>query len=161
MEGAVSRRRRPSFGVRQPGAGQKLRWCPETGAGAKKLATAGQKLRWCPEIGAGTEKMSRSGQKSRWCPETGAGTEKLATAGQKLRWCPCFRAGAKKLTTANYSTWRCSTAAFSFHHKAAAYESIGSSRTGDTCGGALEIEHNSDSCPRLANNCAGARNQGR
>ncbi|MDI9469960.1 MAG: hypothetical protein QM296_07120 [Bacillota bacterium] len=39
-----------------------MRWCPETGAGTKKLSRSGQKMRWCPEIGAGTKKLSRSGQ---------------------------------------------------------------------------------------------------
>ncbi|MDI9470893.1 MAG: hypothetical protein QM296_11930, partial [Bacillota bacterium] len=68
--------------------GQKLRWCPEIGAGTKKLSKGGQKLRWCPENRAGTKKLSRGGQKLRWCPEIGAGTKKLSKGGQKLRWCP-------------------------------------------------------------------------
>ncbi|MDI9470519.1 MAG: hypothetical protein QM296_09970 [Bacillota bacterium] len=54
-----------------------MRWCPQIGAGTKKLSRGGQKLRWCPQIGAGTKKLSRGGQKLRWCPETGAGAEKL------------------------------------------------------------------------------------
>ncbi|MDI9469157.1 MAG: hypothetical protein QM296_03015, partial [Bacillota bacterium] len=61
--------------------GQKLRWCPEIRAGAKKLSTAGQKLRWCPGIRAGTKKLSTGGQKMRWCPGIRAGTKKLTTAG--------------------------------------------------------------------------------
>ncbi|MDI9468659.1 MAG: hypothetical protein QM296_00450 [Bacillota bacterium] len=70
--------------------GQKLRWCPENGAGTKKLSTDGQKLRWCPETGAGAEKLATDGQKLRWCPETGAGAEKLATGGQN-RFTKCAR----------------------------------------------------------------------
>ncbi|MDI9468700.1 MAG: hypothetical protein QM296_00660 [Bacillota bacterium] len=57
-----------------------MRWCPDIGAGTKKLSRGGQKLRWCPELGAGTKKLSRGGQKLRWCPEIGAGTKKLSTS---------------------------------------------------------------------------------
>ncbi|MDI9469736.1 MAG: hypothetical protein QM296_05970 [Bacillota bacterium] len=65
-----------------------MRWCPETGAGTKKLSKGGQKLRWCPEIGAGTKKLATAGQKMRWCPEIGAGTKKLSRSGQKLPFVP-------------------------------------------------------------------------
>ncbi|MDI9469363.1 MAG: hypothetical protein QM296_04060 [Bacillota bacterium] len=60
----------------------------EPGHKPRFLARGGQKLRWCPEIGAGTKKLSRGGQKLRWCPETGAGTKKLTTAGPKRPFVP-------------------------------------------------------------------------
>ncbi|MDI9468578.1 MAG: hypothetical protein QM296_00025, partial [Bacillota bacterium] len=47
--------------------GQKLRWCPEIRAGAKKLSTAGQKLRWCPGIRAGTKKLATAINPNGWC----------------------------------------------------------------------------------------------
>ncbi|MDI9469759.1 MAG: hypothetical protein QM296_06090 [Bacillota bacterium] len=62
--------------------GQKLRWCPGTGAGTKKLSTDGQKMRWCPEIRAGTKKLSRGGQKLRLCPEIGHKPRFLAKGGK-------------------------------------------------------------------------------
>ncbi|MDI9470415.1 MAG: hypothetical protein QM296_09440 [Bacillota bacterium] len=34
-------------------------------------------MRWCPQIGAGTKKLSKSGQKLRWCPQIGAGAKKI------------------------------------------------------------------------------------
>ncbi|MDI9471043.1 MAG: hypothetical protein QM296_12720 [Bacillota bacterium] len=72
-------------------------------------------MRWCPEFGAGTKKLTRGGQKMRWCPENGAGTKKLSTVGQKLRWCPENGAGTKKLATPFRFNWRCSTTAFYFY----------------------------------------------
>ncbi|MDI9469069.1 MAG: hypothetical protein QM296_02565 [Bacillota bacterium] len=91
------------------------------------MTTGGQKLRWCPEIRAGAKKLATSGQKLRWCPRIGAGTKKLSTGGQKLRWCPGIRVGTKNLATPLLLNWRCSTAAFSFFipfRKAAANELI-------------------------------------
>ncbi|MDI9470949.1 MAG: hypothetical protein QM296_12240, partial [Bacillota bacterium] len=61
---------------RKQSCGRHLLQCPEKG---------GQKLRWCPETGAGAKKLSRGGQKMRWCPETGAGAKKLSRGGQKMR----------------------------------------------------------------------------
>ncbi|MDI9469694.1 MAG: hypothetical protein QM296_05745 [Bacillota bacterium] len=126
--------------------GQKMRWCPETGAGTKKLSRGGLKMRWCPETGAGAKKLSRGGQKMRWCPETGAGTKKLSRGGQKMRWCPGIRAGAEKLDHRLCSNRRCCTAAFFFirYCKAAANESIGNSRAGDNCCAALNWEQKND-----------------
>ncbi|MDI9470715.1 MAG: hypothetical protein QM296_11000 [Bacillota bacterium] len=67
----------------------KRRFCARRiGQEQKNLFRGGQKMRWCPEIGAGTKKLSTSGQKLRWCPETGAGTKKLSTAGPKLPFVP-------------------------------------------------------------------------
>ncbi|MDI9470486.1 MAG: hypothetical protein QM296_09805 [Bacillota bacterium] len=56
------------------------------------MSTDGQKLRWCPQIGAGTKKLTRGGQKMRWCPQIGAGTKKLSTPGKKSRLYPRNRA---------------------------------------------------------------------
>ncbi|MDI9471087.1 MAG: hypothetical protein QM296_12945 [Bacillota bacterium] len=61
---------------------------PQKRAISKILLKGGQKLRWCPKTGAGAKKLSRGGQKLRWCPKTGAGTKKLTTAGQKRAFVP-------------------------------------------------------------------------
>ncbi|MDI9470708.1 MAG: hypothetical protein QM296_10965, partial [Bacillota bacterium] len=68
--------------------GQKLRWCPEIGAGTKKLSTAGQKRPFVPRnLGTNPDFWPRV-EKLRWCPEIGAGTKKLSTAGQKRPFVP-------------------------------------------------------------------------
>ncbi|MDI9470302.1 MAG: hypothetical protein QM296_08855 [Bacillota bacterium] len=40
----------------------------EPGHKPRFLAKGGQKMRWCPEIGAGTKKMSRAGLKRAFVP---------------------------------------------------------------------------------------------
>ncbi|MDI9468952.1 MAG: hypothetical protein QM296_01970, partial [Bacillota bacterium] len=41
------------------------------------MSRGGQKMRWCPGFGAGAKKLSRGGQKMLWCPGRGAGAVKL------------------------------------------------------------------------------------
>ncbi|MDI9469428.1 MAG: hypothetical protein QM296_04385 [Bacillota bacterium] len=63
------------------------------------LATGGQKMRWCPEIGAGTKKLSTAGQKSPFVPRnraqtpiSGQGWTKIALVprnwGRSRKTCP-------------------------------------------------------------------------
>ncbi|MDI9470199.1 MAG: hypothetical protein QM296_08335, partial [Bacillota bacterium] len=104
--------------------------------GTKKLSKGEQKMRWCPQIGAGTKKLSRGGQKMRWCPQIGAGTKKLSRGGQKLRWCPQIGAGTKKLTTPLPPTGGAAPPLFLFYSfNAAANELIRIGCAGDTCWG--------------------------
>ncbi|MDI9471172.1 MAG: hypothetical protein QM296_13370 [Bacillota bacterium] len=50
-------------------AGQKLRWCPGIGAGAKKLATAGQKRPFVPaNLGTNPDFWPRVDEKGRGLP---------------------------------------------------------------------------------------------
>ncbi|MDI9469462.1 MAG: hypothetical protein QM296_04560, partial [Bacillota bacterium] len=115
---------------------------PKRGRVRKTCPRLAQKGRLCPQIGAGTKNLSKGGQKMRWCPENRAGAEKLVHGWPKKGVCaPKSGQEQKNLTTPIYSTWRCSTAAFSFlffHRKAAANELKGSSCAGDTCCAALK-----------------------
>ncbi|MDI9470201.1 MAG: hypothetical protein QM296_08345, partial [Bacillota bacterium] len=56
----------------------------EQGHKPRFLARGGQKMRWCPEIGAGAKKLSKGGQKRRLCPQIWHKPRFLATAGPQL-----------------------------------------------------------------------------
>ncbi|MDI9469143.1 MAG: hypothetical protein QM296_02945 [Bacillota bacterium] len=123
--------------------GQKMRWCPETRAETKKLSTGGQKIRWCPETRAGAKKLTRCGQKRPFVPANwGTNPDFWPRVDKKCAGAP--KSGQKQKTwpqpLTQLAVQHRRFLFFIRHHKAAANESIGGSRTGDICCGCPEEE---------------------
>ncbi|MDI9470957.1 MAG: hypothetical protein QM296_12280 [Bacillota bacterium] len=105
------------------------------------MSRGGQKLRWCPETGAGTKKLTTAGQKRPFVPRNRAQTLISGHRWTKIALVPRNRGRNEKIVHSLVSRLAVQHRRFLFlirYCKAAANELMGSSCTGGTCCVALK-----------------------